>query len=305
MTKVCVIGLGSIGKRHARLLKDKGVDVYAVSSKKHDSINHYLSLSSFLNDHPECKHVIVSNITSAHLSTLNELKKLNFKGRVLVEKPLFSKYQENEFLFNIYVAYNFRFHPLINKIKDCLQGRQVYSVIVDCGQYLPYWRPEQDYKSSYSASVELGGGVLRDLSHEIDYINYLFGPWQRLVSLTGKKSNLEIKSEDVANVLVELKNNLTSVFFKIDYLSELPKRTISIVADGLRIDVDLIAGTFKENSENLQLEIERDYLYKMQIDDFLSSEPSQLCSYEEGLNTLKLIELIEDSSRDRKWVGVE
>ena len=77
MTKVCVIGLGSIGKRHARLLKDKWVDVYAVSSKKHDSINHYLSLSSFLNDHPECKHVIVSNITSAHLSTLNELKKLN------------------------------------------------------------------------------------------------------------------------------------------------------------------------------------------------------------------------------------
>src|SRR2546421_323520 len=77
-----------------------------------------------------------------------------------------------------------------------LEGEAIVSAEVRTASWLPGWRPGRDYRATYSASRALGGGVLRDMSHELDYPSWLFGPWRRLTALGGHLSPLEIESDD-------------------------------------------------------------------------------------------------------------
>ena len=130
-----------------------------------------------------------------------ELAAAGYAGRVLVEKPLFGRSLSvplNSFQ-SLSVAYNLRFHPLIQRLQDLLVGETVISVQAYVGQYLPDWRPDTDYRYSYSAKVAEGGGALRDLSHELDYLGWLFGAWSAVTAFGGHLSLLEIDSDDLFN----------------------------------------------------------------------------------------------------------
>ena len=105
------------------------------------------------------------------------LSKKNCKNKfVLVEKPLFSKPNKINIKKNkYYVGYNLRFNPIINFLKKKIKSKKIWSVNIFCGSYLPNWRNNIDYRKSSSAKKHLGGGVLLDLSHELDYVQWLFG----------------------------------------------------------------------------------------------------------------------------------
>ena len=199
-----VIGYGSIGQRHTRLLEELGHQV-AVVSRRH--VNHsplYTNLEQGLVKwQPD--YVIVANRTSEHHKTLEVLAQVKFGGLVLIEKPLFDKYTkipQNNFS-QIAVAYNLRFHPLLQELKQIVDSAsKILTVNVYVGSYLPDWRSQIDYRTSYSASKQSGGGVLRDLSHELDYTLWIFGDWQRLTAIGGKMSQLDIDSDDDAYALL-------------------------------------------------------------------------------------------------------
>ena len=191
MKTALVIGFGSIGQRHARLLREMGLSVHVYSRRTLPDEKKYQSLESALKEvHPE--YVVIANETSEHYSTLKTV--LSFEvPQVLVEKPLFSTSVESlpeNPKSQVCVAYNLRFHPLLQRLCSEINGQSVLLVQVYVGQYLPDWRPQQNYRNSYSVSRAQGGGVLRDLSHELDYLNWLFGPWQSLTALGGHYSSL-------------------------------------------------------------------------------------------------------------------
>jgi len=300
--KALVVGYGSIGSRHARLLKELGCETAVVSSRKVDTSNRYPSVSTALeSERPD--YVVVANKTSEHVKTITELIRLGFSGIVLVEKPIFHTCLEisRHHFKKILVAYNLRFHPIIQKLYAVLSNKKILSAQVYVGQYLPDWRPQADYRNSYSASAREGGGVLRDLSHELDYVNWLVGGWERMTALGGHFSRLEITSDDIFAILM-VAQKCPVVTIQMNYLERETRRLININTDDLSIEADLVKCTLKINDDIDKMEIDRDHTYRSMHKAVLSGESNVLCSLEEGLEVMDMIRAAEQSVQQKTWV---
>ena len=200
-----IIGYGSIGARHANILKEMWHSVHVVSKRDVKDFPCYKSIKEAVQNR-DFDYVVISNETYNHYNSFIELNELGYSGKLLIEKPVFLEPRptpQSDFE-NVFVAYNLRFHPVIQKLHEFLNGKEIYSIQVYVGQYLPDWRPGTDYTRSYSASKAQGGGVLRDLSHELDYINWIAGGWKRVAAIGGKFSDLQIDSDDVFVLLLEM-----------------------------------------------------------------------------------------------------
>lgn len=296
-----VIGYGSIGKRHKQVLENIGLHVSIVSRRSQPNIKCYNSIKEAITN-ASFDYIVIANETSAHLNSLKEIIQNDFKGKVLVEKPLFSNYEELEKGFNnVYVAYNLRFHPLIHQLKTLLIDEEITSVNAYVGQYLPTWRPDSDYTKGYSAFSEQGGGVLRDLSHELDYLMLLFGEWESLVSNASKISNLNIKSEDYVQITYITKNNI-QIAVELNYLDRIMQRYMIIQTNNKTIKVDFISNLINCNGEITQFApLERNHTYQIQHEDVLKSAEI-CCTFAEGLMVMKMIEAVEKSSQLKEWI---
>lgn len=302
--KALVVGYGSIGARHVRLLQSLGCITSIVSSRSISETNVFSELDrAILMQQPD--YVVVANATDRHLDSVLELAALGYCGSVLIEKPLFSSVMSMPQLpfLSVAVAYNLRFHPLIKKLRDFLASEKVLSVQCYVGQYLPDWRPGVDYRTVYSSHAEQGGGVLRDLSHELDYLQYLLGGWTRVSAIGGHFSHLEGDSDDIYGLMMAFEA-CPLVQIQLNYMDRLGRRRILINTDSHTIEVDLVAGTFTVDAEHQSLQIERDSTYLAMHRAMLGLCPDDrgtLCSLSEGLDTLRLISSIETSAASGTW----
>lgn len=300
--KVLVIGYGSIGKRHTEVLKSLNYEVLIVSRRNFEEKNFYKTTAEALQSN-NVKYIVIANETSKHQFTLDELNKLGYKGVILIEKPL--TINENIKLSNknnIFVGYNLRFHPIIKELKAILREEKVLSVNCYVGQYLPTWRLNTDYRKCYSASSRMGGGVLKDLSHELDYLSYLFGDWGKLVSLGGKISDLEIDSNDEISVLFTT-NRVSSINLELNYLDHIIQRYIIINTNTKTIRADLIKNTLQINNDIKFFDVERNYTYSQQHLAILKNESiGHPCTLNEGYNCDAMIQAIEQSLKESKWI---
>lgn len=304
--RALVIGYGSIGERHARLLQNLNIDTGVVSERAVRFPTAYSDISKALElFNPE--YIIIANKTSRHFDVLNELLNQRWKGKVLVEKPLFHRsYKSNSSNIgnDIYVGYNLRFHPILQRLKQDIENEKVISVMAYTGQYLPTWRPARDYKLSYSSNIEEGGGVLRDLSHELDYLTWIFGKWTRLCSIGGHYSSLEITGEDSFGVTMET-SKCPLIQLQINYLDRLGRRELIVVTDEHTYKADLVNGKYHYDDQSFDMRVDRDFTYIEQHKAVLNDSHTYLCSYEEGVEVLRLIEAIEASSLIKGWVENE
>ncbi|WP_346353465.1 Gfo/Idh/MocA family oxidoreductase [Azotosporobacter soli] len=305
MIKALVVGYGSIGSRHAKVLRELGCDVTVVSERVVDfpqtssSLAEAFSRSFF-------DYVVIANRTGDHYRTVCELIRHNYEGVVLIEKPIFEKtYELPKHNFkHCYVAYNLRFHPLMQKLKAAIETEKVISVQVYVGQYLPNWRPESDYRVSYSASKSKGGGVLRDLSHELDYLLWLFGDWNNVVAIGGKYSQLDIESEDVFAILAETKR-CPIINIQMNYLDRNSKREIIVNTEKHSIKLDFVKGSFELDGDRVEISVERDFTYGTQHKAVLSGETGSLCTLEQGYKVMRFLESIEKSAMLKRWISNE
>ncbi len=300
--KALVIGYGSIGARHARLLAELGCATAVVSRRQVDFPIVYPDLVSALSGHrPD--YVVVANSTNQHHETVRELASAGFDGSVLVEKPLFDHCQPIPAagFARFFVAYNLRFHPVIQRLREILAGEKLLSVQTYVGQYLPDWRPGTDYRQSYSASAAYGGGALRDLSHELDYLGWLCGDWTALTALGGHVSALEIDSDDLFVLLMQ-SERCPVVTIQVSYLDRVARRRIVINTQEHTIEADVLNGTLAINGVTESLVVERDQTYREMHQAMLSEDFANLCTAEAALATLQLIESAESANRERKWV---
>ena len=299
-TSVLVMGYGSIGKKHAEILDslDQVSEITIFSKQKNLPFKTIDSLEEILVINPN--YFVVASPTSNHYSHLDFINK-NFKAvKILVEKPLFNN---NKYFINnnnkIYVGYNLRFHPMMELIKKNIKGRKLWNIQVLCGSYLPDWRPSKDYRNTSSAKKKSGGGVLLDLSHELDYIHWLIGPLSLEHVINEKISNLEINTDDI--LLVKARTGKGAhVNFNLNYFTRKKIRLIIIDGEGISIQGDLIKNKlniYRDNQiSNLSwTKLDKNETYVNQHRAILNGDNKKICSYDEGLITLDFIDKI------RQW----
>lgn len=296
--KTClVVGYGSIGKRHARILRELSCDISLVTQQTIEDYPCYLSITSaFKKNHFD--YVVIANPTHNHYSSLLELISCDFFGVVLVEKPIFSKKEilpKHKFE-KLLVAYNFRFNELLMKAKELVQNEKLLTFHAYVGQYLPTWRTGNHYSVCYSAKKEGGGGVLRDLSHELDYATWFCGSSLQLSSISGKISDLDINSDDVCSVLMKTEH-CPCVTLHMNYLDRTPKRDIIINTNTKTVAMDLVDGILRvdgkvvlENSQAAQQS------YYQQHQAILNGDYQYCCGFSEAMDVMSLIEKIESDS---------
>lgn len=305
--EVLFVGIGSIAKRHIRNLREvccqKGIAITidALRRKQSNSddlqelgIREVITELSFINK--EYDIVFITNPTELHLDTIEELR--HFGKHFFVEKPIASVRQIDR-LNNLsvneksiyYVACPLRYNAVIQYIKNNVDINDIMYVRSISSSYLPNWRPGIDYRTTYSAHKELGGGVSIDLIHEWDYLTFLFGKPNKVLYLNGKKSSLEIDSDDCAEYIAEYSNKFVSLH--LDYFGRKTIREIMLFTKNDTIVGDLLNNriTFLSNGEIINFNEERDDFQKRELFYFLDIIEGKVVnnsSISHAFDTLKL-----------------
>jgi predicted dehydrogenase len=303
VTQALVIGHGSIGARHARVLAGLGLEVAVVSRRTIGVSRCFRSIPDALEAGRPIYTVIASQ-TNEHHADITALALAGYAGTLLIEKPLFTgpvAIPAHKFAA-AYVGYNLRFHPVIGRLRELLAGQLPRTVQIHVGQHLADWRPGTDYRSSYSAHRGAGGGVLRDLSHELDYLCWLFGPWRRLAATGGHVSVLEIDSEDVMSLIIETES-CASVALHMNYLDRPARRDIHAVTDNKTIYADLLAGTIEYDGHVEKFDIDRDDTYIAEHRAALNGDSRVLCTLAEGHEIVHMIAAAETALAEGRWVS--
>ncbi len=301
--KTLVIGYGSIGSRHVRILEGLKCRVAVLSQQPVAVSNHFSTLGEALSCwQPD--YIVVANRTDEHFKTIQDLIDANFRGRLLVEKPLFksvSALPHNKFS-HAAVAYNLRWHPIIKTLKRKIgMMKGLVTAHIYTGSFLPDWRPQRDYRKSYSASRQMGGGVLRDLSHELDYAGFLFGPWKKLTAKGGTSGSLDIDSDDHFSIIMEMQSGLT-ITININYLDRIHTRQIRILSRKESIHADLISNSITTNDRTDQVYMDSDDTYTEQHRAILEGRTQSLCSFEEAMDIMETIAAAEKAARTTQWI---
>lgn len=315
--RIIILGTGSIGMQHANMLKKMGAqpllipvrterceelksEGYAVASKLDMSIAE------------SAKCCIIATETNRHVE--DAMCAIDLGLRVLVEKPLgvnaedifrFKSKIDGLGLDSLRVACPLRWSEAILVVKKNLEGLgRIHTVNICCQSYLPDWRPERDFKKSYSASADQGG-VVRDLVHEIDYCNYLFGlPSAREIQFSGVKG-ASIGIESTSNAILSWRmGEQTLVSIQLDYLTRSARRSICVYGENGEISADLISGEIMRMLAGGERKIQNvggDRLVAMErmLKSFLRNDGDG-CDLQQALEAAKIVDACESSMRDLK-----
>lgn len=298
--KVLIIGLGSIAQKHISALQElvKDITLYALrSNKEANSLPGIVNLFAWDEIPAGISFIIISNPTVSHFETINEAIKR--KVPLFIEKPPFMNMEGVDAVLDkikeegiqTYTAFNLRFHPIIEWLKANIKDRNVIEVQAYCGSYLPNWRPGKDFRETYSAKQEMGGGVHLDLIHELDYVTWIFGYPLKSFSVFSKFSNLGINSFDSAHYWLEYPKMSISIL--LNYFRKDPKRSIEIVMEDDTWSVDLLRGMIINSAGDriFQTELSMKETYKRQMVYFLTNMTNaqpMMNNLDEAVRTLKL-----------------
>ena len=252
--KVCFVGAGSIGKRHIKnvtaLAGEMGVDleihlIRATDRQLPDEIQSRVKKVFHSFDEADDRYdiVFITNPTNLHYETLQRM--LDKSDAFFVEKPVFDDINADLKPFDIagkhfYVACPLRYTKVLNRALEISRNEKVISARAISSSYLPDWRPGTDYRQTYSAHKEQGGGVRIDLIHEWDYLINMFGAPDKVSSISGKYSDLEIDSEDLAVYIAEYKDMLIELH--LDYCGKVARRSLELITTDHIYVFDIING---------------------------------------------------------------
>lgn len=302
--KALVIGHGSAGYRHGAALQGLGLEVAVVSRRPLEGGPGYATAEAGLEGFgPD--YVVVADETARHAESLGRLAAAGFAGTVLVEKPLFDRdipVPDNAFA-GLYVGYQLRYHPAIRALRRHLpEAGRIVSARAYVGQHLATWRPARPYAESYSARATAGGGALRDLSHEIDLLLWLLGPWTRLTALGGNHAVLEIDSDDAYALLLETRDCPLATL-QLNYLDRPGRRTLLVNGAAATLEADLVAGTLTRDGEALPLPGPAHDATEAMHAAVLSGAAEEACDAAQGRAVMHAIAAAEAAVAQRQWIA--
>ena len=189
--KFLIAGLGSIGRRHFRNLRALGEnDIVLLRSHKATLSDDELAgypvetdmLVALKKHKPDA--VVVANPTALHLDIA--IPAAEAGCHLFLEKPISGSLGRVDQLeatakrsgSRILVGFQFRFHPTLRKAAELIAAGdlgKILTIHAHWGEYMPNWHPWEDYRQAYAAREDLGGGVIRTLTHPLDYVRWLGG----------------------------------------------------------------------------------------------------------------------------------
>ncbi len=321
-----IVGFGSIGRRHMRNLIALGQnDIVLLRSHKstldEDEIRDIpteTEIGAALAHHPD--GVIIANPTALHLDAA--IPAASAGCAVFMEKPVsdsFSRIPELRRALEknggrFQMGFQFRFHPGLNRVKELIEaGRigQPLSFRAEWGEYLPGWHPWEDYRSSYSARKDLGGGVLLTLSHPLDYARWLFGDPEWIWGMNDKISGLEIDTDDIAEIGIRTISGMAGSIH-LDYYSRPTRNQLEVTGsegclscnnlDGI---VKLFAADGKTETFLPDPPYDRNDMFLNEMRRFIDvtageAEPS--CTLDDAVKAQWMVELVRRSWTEKRMI---
>ena len=295
--KVVIIGFGSIGSKHHFYLKNRPevAKIAILSSRSKDELPE-MKLEKFEDVKKFDPDILyICNQTSKHELELSKIEKNFSKKIIIIEKPLSNNlinldlYKLNKY----FVGYNLRYHPLIDFLKNEVELSGFVKAEISVQTDLRKWR-KTDYKSSYSAKSNEGGGVALDLSHEVDYCRYLFGDLDKIFSEKRKISNLEIDSDDQFSLIAQIPNEESLLNFNFSYFAQKEERSIKIFFNDKLLHCDLINSSIIEikNGEEKLIELDayvQELTLEEQFIDIISNDVPKAATITDGQKVLELV----------------
>jgi predicted dehydrogenase len=334
LERLLIVGLGSIGKRHARLVREliPGVRIVALRHQSqtdmavHGIDSCVTSMDEALQFSPQA--AVIANPSSHHLEVALPLARAGV--HLLVEKPIASAIRDVSELIDVcrernvtlMTGYNLRFLPCLQRFRELLEkdtiGR-VLSVRAEIGQFLPSWRSAVDYRQSVSAQAALGGGVLLELSHEIDYLRWLFGEMEWVSAIQSRQSDLDIDVEDTAHLVFGFTHATGEVpvivALNMDFIRHDTTRCCTAIGETGSLRWNAVAGTVEIFEQGgiawrtlFTHQQQRDESYLAELRHFLkcvNDGGPPIVSGDDGLAVLRVIEAARHSSSSGAVVAIK
>ncbi|MBI3169881.1 MAG: Gfo/Idh/MocA family oxidoreductase [Chloroflexi bacterium] len=330
--KYLIAGLGSVGRRHMRNLVALGeMDIVLYRTHKatlpDDELAGYpveTDLAEALKRHkPDA--VIISNPTSLHLDVA--IPAAEAGCAILLEKPIAASMERLDVLqaavkksgSKVLVAFQFRFHPGMVKIKQLIENGEIGRVVsanVHFGEYLPAWHPWEDYRKGYAARSDMGGGVVATQCHSLDYLPWLVG--KKVESVWGfaaKLSDLEVDADDTAKIALRFEGGALGSLH-LDYNQQPPEHEFRLIGTNGTIKWNLVDGAARVyRPEKKDWEVyplpagwERNVMFQEQTKHFVDVvkgkvEPS--CTLEDGIQVMKIIASVHESQKMGKLISLK
>lgn len=333
INRILIVGLGSIGKRHLRLAREffPKADIKVLRHQPCDYIPEhangcFTTLAQAIHFAPQI--AVIASPATHHIDTARALAEVGV--HLLVEKPLSATTDGVAQLLKTCISqkvilltgYNLRFLSSLQRFREMLNENvigKVLSVRCEIGQYLPSWRPDADYRKAVSAQHTLGGGALLELSHELDYLRWIFGEVEWVKATLSRQSALEIDVEDTAHLIVgfysENTGNQLVGTLNLDFIRHDTTRLCTAIGEkgslrwnGLTGLVELFESGAKEWRELFRHQHQRDDSYLAEWRHFIDCVNEQkppLISGEDGFKVLKIIEACRKSSTDSSQIFIE
>jgi predicted dehydrogenase len=314
---VVVVGLGNIANRHRKNIRQlyPSAKVTAVSASGRipgEPIMFSDSVVAHLEDVDDeiFDLAIVASPSSLHAQHSIQLIAKGIP--TIIEKPIASNLDDatsilasiEKYGTRVAIGYCLRFLPSIAILREILSRGgigEILSINLEAGQYLPDWRPRKDFEKCVSANKALGGGALLELSHELDYFNWLFGDLKVEYARLRSSNELNLDVEDTVDIYGFSSINDASVSIHLDFIQRQPRRKCSVVGSFGAMDLDLI-----KNELSLSVDGKEEIVFSdpnwdknnMYI-DFLreftdgNGDDQKLTSAEEAMIVVRLIELIK------------
>lgn len=331
ISRILIVGHGSIGKRHLKLARsffpNANIRVLRhlnnISTPK-DSNGCFDNIEDAHSFAPQL--AVIANPATLHIEVA--LKLVEQGVHLLIEKPIAATRDGIQLLLNLskknntilLVGYNLRFLSSLQQFRSALQKLtigKVLSVRCEIGQFLPSWRPDTDYKQGVSARRKLGGGALLELSHEIDYLRWIFGEVEWVTASLSKQSELDIDVEDTAHLIIGFTPKIDDKIkliasVNLDFIRHDTTRLCTAIGDMGSLRWNGLAGTVEQfNIKNKTWdEIYRDTEEDSYVSEWkhflkcLSGHEKPLIDGKDGLKVVEIIEAARQSSLDNKQVKV-
>ncbi|MGD0644442.1 MAG: Gfo/Idh/MocA family oxidoreductase [Candidatus Bathyarchaeia archaeon] len=326
-----VVGCGSIGERHISNLKllypNNDIFVTDASAERLSFIARKYNVEACNTFEEGLKKQVdatfVCTPPSSHVALALQAVKNN--SHVFIEKPLSNSANGIDLLIkkarisnlSIFVGYCFRFHPGLEIAKRLLTTGELGKVLLieaEYGQYLPDWHPGQNYKQSYTAKKELGGGIILDGSHEIDYTRWLVGPIEKVFCFASQpETSLEVETESVACILLKFANGCIGTLH-LDFVRKDYSRSCKIICEKGTIDWSFQNDSLKVYRKDINHWTKYDNLlpdvnkiYQREIENFVLSierEEPPFIGAEEGLKTLQVALAALESSEKGEVIEI-
>ena len=336
--RILVAGLGAIGQRHARNLRTvcgEGLELLAYrrrrlphviteSLQRDDSRNVeteleltvFDDLDAALAARPDA--VFVCTPSSGHIEIAQ--RAADAGCHLFIEKPISHSLDGVDRLREtvaakqlvVLVGCQWRYHPAVRWLREVLESGSLGPLRraeIDYGEYLPDWHPYEDYRTSYAARADLGGGAVLTQIHDYDLAWWLFGASRTVSASGGHMSDLEIDVEDT--VEAHLEGGTVPVTVRQSLASRPPRRMLAVDGDRGSITIDLLGGRISSDPRLIAAGafagFQRNEMFVEEARHFcacVAGQESPAVPLDDGIAVLKLALAVKNAMRSGRTVEV-